>query len=951
MSSPMALAPCSSCGRVLQVRRDGNVRIHGPVKNRCPGSSLPATAPTTITTIASSSTSSGAASSHPSSDGQPQVPPDASAINPGTINCRILKRIPRGSRAPCAQKLSSILDKIVQDNSRESAWDRLFRFARRCLAQPKRGGHRRSLATSVNQAIEHEQEASTSSCPSRGSSLAKKVSAKLEDGDFKGAVRLVSSTEPVCKANADSLKLLQEKHPPPDPHSEFPLPHTQSPPPVMTTTDVAQAVLSFPTGSAGGPDGLKPQHLTDLVTHSLSKGPDGFLVSLTEFINLVIQGKVPLCARPFFFGATLTGLSKKDGGVRPIAVGCVMRRLAAKCLCNSVFEKMGSLLFPHQLGFGTALGAEAAVHAARSYLSNLQDSHLIIKLDFRNAFNSIRRDLMLHSVLTKAPELLPLAYCSYRHPSLLFFGGFTIPSAEGVQQGDPLGPLLFCLSIHEIITNLKSEFNVFYLDDGVLGGPVEDVKSDVMKLEKAANEIGLSLNHDKSEIICIDDASKSSMLSLSGSFRIVEPAEATLLGSPIGGDESLDLVWRSKLNQLETLGSRLEQLQAHDAICLLKNALAIPKVLYVLRTSPSFTSSLLGAFDGVLRALLESICNIRLSDLGWIQASLPVNIGGLGIRSVTTLAPSAFLASAAGTSSIALALLPPTFPSLPCPHRAEALRLWKSSSSLADEPTGSSAGTQKAWDGPVVSALASNLLSSAADPITRARLLASQQKESGAWLSAPPISAVGLRMDNDTIRVAVGLCLGSALCHPHDCAHCGASVSERGIHALSCRKSQGRLPRHAHLNDIVKRAMISADIPCSLEPRGLCRGDGRRPDGMSIIPWKQGRCLIWNATCHDTFAPTNIPFSCNGAGIVADRAAASKRILYSDLCQSHIFVPIAIESSGSFGKDALDFLHDLSRRIRQKSKDPQSYLKLCQKISVCIQRFNSVSVLGCSSTS
>jgi hypothetical protein len=68
---------------------------------------------------------------------------------------------------------------------------------------------------------------------------------------------------------------------------------------------------------------------------------------------------------------------------------------------------------------------------------------------------------MLHSVLAKAPELLPLAYCSYRHPSLLFFGEFTIPSAEGVQQGDPLGPLLFCLSIHEIITNLKSEFNVF----------------------------------------------------------------------------------------------------------------------------------------------------------------------------------------------------------------------------------------------------------------------------------------------------------------------------------------------------------------------------------------------------------------------------------------------------------------------------------------------------------
>jgi hypothetical protein len=79
----------------------------------------------------------------------------------------------------------------------------------------------------------------------------------------------------------------------------------------MTITDVTQAVFSlkFPTCSAGGPDGLRPQHLKDLVTHSLSEGSDSFLVSLTEFINRIIQGKVPQRARPFFFGA---GLSKKD---------------------------------------------------------------------------------------------------------------------------------------------------------------------------------------------------------------------------------------------------------------------------------------------------------------------------------------------------------------------------------------------------------------------------------------------------------------------------------------------------------------------------------------------------------------------------------------------------------------------------------------------------------------
>ena len=54
-------------------------------------------------------------------------------------------------------------------------------------------------------------------------------------------------------------------------------------------------------------------------------------------MNFVIGVCVLVGARPFFFGATLTTLNKKDGGVRPIAVGCSLRRLAAKCLCNSVF--------------------------------------------------------------------------------------------------------------------------------------------------------------------------------------------------------------------------------------------------------------------------------------------------------------------------------------------------------------------------------------------------------------------------------------------------------------------------------------------------------------------------------------------------------------------------------------------------------------------------------------
>ena len=71
--------------------------------------------------------------------------------------------------------------------------------------------------------------------------------------------------------------------------------------------------------------------------------------------------------RPFFFGASLVALRKKAGGVRPIAVGCTLRRLVAKVASGMVRDLMAHLLSPRQLGYGVRGGAEAAVHATRVF--------------------------------------------------------------------------------------------------------------------------------------------------------------------------------------------------------------------------------------------------------------------------------------------------------------------------------------------------------------------------------------------------------------------------------------------------------------------------------------------------------------------------------------------------------------------------------------------------------
>ena len=91
---------------------------------------------------------------------------------------------------------------------------------------------------------------------------------------------------------------------------------------------------------------------------------------------------------------------------------------------------------------------------------------------------------MLEAVQSFAPIIYPFIHSAYSSPSMLFCEDKTIDSAEGVQQGDPLDPLLFCLTIHQLCSHLKSELCIFYLDDGTLGGgtlggKVEDVVQDL----------------------------------------------------------------------------------------------------------------------------------------------------------------------------------------------------------------------------------------------------------------------------------------------------------------------------------------------------------------------------------------------------------------------------------------------------------------------------------------
>ena len=117
--------------------------------------------------------------------------------------------------------------------------------------------------------------------------------------------------------------------------------------------------------------------------------------------------------------------------------------------------------------------------------------------------------------------------------------------------------------------------------------------------------------------------------------------------------------------------------------------------------------------------------------------------------------------------------------------------------------------------------------------------------------------------------------------------------------------------------------------------------------GLLLCPGKVA--LVWDATCPDTFAPSHVALAAKEAGLVASRAEQTKTLKYAHLNSIHHFVPVAVETSGVFGPEAMTFVKELGRRVRAETGEPRSLQFLLQGMAVAIQRGNAAAVLGTSS--
>ena len=181
----------------------------------------------------------------------------------------------------------------------------------------------------------------------------------------------------------------------------------------------------------------------------------------------------------------------------------------------------------------------------------------------------------------------------------------------------------------------------------------------------------------------------------------------------------------------------------------------------------------------------------------------------------------------------------------------------------------------------------------------------------------------------------------------HTC-HCGKRVEGDGLHGLSCTKSAGRFSRHATLNSLIKQTLGSLDLPSMLQPRGLYRTDGKRPDSVTMIPWEMGKQLVWDVTAVDALAPSRLnQGSLCKPGTTATEAEARKIENYRELIDNgYIFQPVALEVQGFSGKSSENFITRLCKMLSRSHDDQRAGSFLKQRISMALQIGNAACVLG-----
>ena len=933
------------------------------------------------------------------------------------FRCRapVLRHIPRRARGLVARQLTSVIWNLLRarsDSQKSREFLRMFMFARCILLAIPRRELRRSnssgldiLKARIHDWREGNTEKLWADVKRRANQQKRGTNSDQRTKNIQRAIRLAHESALSKAARAlDSFGVheptesiqskLVDKHP-----QELLDDEERGPPPTVTqahrdrveaidTSEINEAVRRFAQASAGGGSALSPTHLKELLRVPEAQDENGLCAALAGLATRLARGQAPRDIIPWLTGAPLTPLRKRDGGVRPIAVGETIRRLIASILMRRIRDQAAEHLAPHQVGVATKAGCEAIIHAVRDMTETLGDkpAYALLQIDLKNAFNLVSRRAFLHEVSKAFPELLPwvdLCYGGSSHAHL-WTSAFMLSSATGVQQGDPLGPFLFAIALKPIIDRMRALIPTwqneadrhqpgseserdcllaFYMDDGVIVGRhfVLLRALDFLR-SREVRQKGFYLGHKCS--VWWPSAPDHDMRARYDHDVAQSFNEGTLLlRAPIGSLQYMVSTTREMVRErADSIRTLSDVPDAHVAFSMLRACFGTSLMNYALRCVP-LLGALPGArdFDILTADVLRSLASGPIPDAVMREFRLPAKLSssatphfGLGLTSATQVASAAYLASLSCTQATASKLV--YTGSLRAlrnqPYALTALaRLQTLAGTHATIPDierfEGSAGpppTQRELTALIHAGAQTRV--SAGD--ARTQTLRESLALPGAkdWLQCRPCPAAGTHIPDRHFRAWLAYYARAPLRNERvsTCPRpkCKEPNDRFGDHALVCKHSASasyspHVRRHDQFVRTLARELRRATRAPHIEPRDAYERTGTRPD-IAAINDRGGIDAI------DVQILTTVLTSMHYAANGGHRPVASRMRSHADFKRTHHatyaqargakVVPILLCTTGGWLPESHRYAERIARDIALHNGEPLSVVK-----AITFQRF------------
>ncbi|GJW41335.1 hypothetical protein Tco_0067180 [Tanacetum coccineum] len=604
---------------------------------------------------------------------------------------------------------------------------------------------------------------------------------------------------------------------------------------------------------------------------------DELVSSIMQVVNLFLDGKCPNMLGEYIASAPLTPLVKPGGGIRPIAVGTVWRRLVSKVSVVTIGNSLNGYLDDLQFGVGVSGGGEAILHAVNRLIEDRGDDVglSMLLVDFKNAFNLVDQEVMLKEVHLRCPTISRWVEFCYSNPARLYYEEHILLSCQGA----------------------------WYLNDGTIIGDTLVVGKALELIMKDGPSSGLHLNIDKTKVFWPKEDLRSKLAVIFPPI-IARPLHGVKL---LGGPSSVDFNFSRELvmkRVTKTVVLMYTVARINDPQCelLLLRVCAGISELYLLCVH---------VHHGFLRwlnvhlmrlfVLLWSVLSLLL-DLGLVisNGDFPpylLHLGGLASILQTKLLRHSGIVASGTTFDDALCLFNTKIETDLLSNLSEiaAPKLMKK---LAD----------------IYFTRVTQIAKSTFSLSSRQMALWQSQMEDHTfdWLRVVLISGLGQTMNGKTYRCVLCYRLGFSLFFvSKPCSACSKVFTGDiyGDHAVSCAGIIGIKHRHNVVHDTLVDICFWSGISAGKEVDiGLGGGCDKplRPADMLLYSLDKGLDVFVDLTGSSPLTQTGMVDFVPG-GMVID-ASHRKWVKYEAKCANigYGFLPFSLSSLGELEKDEAD---------------------------------------------